>query len=124
MLVAPLAKVGKVSVLVLRDSGAGGGWVDGEYIESPKTTVTIVANIQPALTNNMMRTLPEGERTKQAIAIYSRQELFMAEEGIATPRKADVVSWDGKQWEVHYSMTYKMGILNHCEAIALRLDDV
>ena len=115
------SRVGKVNTTVTRSNG--GGYVLGKWTLLPTTNIYITANIQPNPTFNQMRTLPEGDRTKQAIAIYSKQELFMAEEGTANPKKADIVDWDGKKWEVKVSITYKMGILNHCEAVAVRLDD-
>lgn len=116
-------RTGRVNITVQRDS-TGGDYVDGEWVDAPRTTITTLGNIQPSLNWNQMQMLDAGERTKQAIAVYCNDELVMASEGLVSPRKADIVLWDGHEWEVVRSMTYKMGILNHCEAIALRLDDV
>jgi hypothetical protein len=121
MSIPKFSRVGKVVVTVLRSNG--GSYINGRWQGSTPTPVSVTANIQPNLTFNQMRTLSEGDRTKQAIAIYSKEELFMAEEGTTSPKKADIVNWDGKQWEVKSSMTYKMGVLNHCESVAVRLDD-
>lgn len=116
-------RTGRVNITVQRDS-TGGDYVDGEWVDAHRTTITTLGNIQPSLNWNQMQMLDAGERTKQAIAVYCNHELMMASEGLTNPRKADIVLWDGYEWEVVRSMIYKMGILNHCEAIALRLDDV
>lgn len=116
-------RTGRVNITVRRDS-VGGEWVDGEWVNATPVTITTLGNVQPSLNWNQMQMLDVGERTKQAIAIYCNDELMMASEGLTNPRKPDIVLWDGYEWEVVRSMTYKMGILNHCEAIALRLDDV
>jgi hypothetical protein len=116
-------RTGRTCFTVTRDS-VGGEWIDGEWYEAIKTNVQLLGNIQPSLNWNQMQTLDAGERTKQAIAIYCNGELYMASEGLTQPRKADIVHWDGYEWEVVRSMTYKMGVLDHCEAIAFRKDDV
>jgi hypothetical protein len=123
MTVAPLKRVGRTTITVERDSG-GQTLVDGFVQDSPKTILTMIANVQPALQMNRMILLPEGDRSKQAIFVITRQELFMADEGLTQPKKADVIVWKGKRWEVKMAFHYEMGVRDHCEVIAIREDDV
>jgi hypothetical protein len=116
-----LNKVGRIQLPVERYSA--GEWVDGEWVDGAITNLTVTANVQPNLTWNMTRMLIEGDRSKQAIAIYSIQPLAMAAEGIAA-KKADIVLWQGVRWQVKSVMTYQMGVLNHSESVAVRVDDV
>lgn len=116
-----LNRVGRIQLRVERYST--GSWVDGEWQDGMNTLSYVSANVQPNLSWNMTRMLTEGDRSKQAIAIYSIQPLLMAEEGVAG-KKADIVTWQGKRWQVKSVMTYQMGVLNHSESVAVRVDDV
>lgn len=121
MITAKLISVKNIQLPVERYGT--GNWVNGEWDDGAITNITIKANVQPSLTWNLMRMLAEGDRSKQAIAIYSVEPLVMAEEG-SSAKKADVVLWQGKRWQVKSVMTYEMGILNHTESVAVRVDDV
>ena len=123
MSVAPLRRVGRTTIQVERDTG-GQTIVHGKPVESPKTILSMVANVQPALQMNRMNLLPEGDRSKQAILVFTVQELKMADEGLNFPTKADVVIWKGKRWEVKMAFNYEMGVMDHCESICVREDDV
>lgn len=123
MSVAPLSRVGRTTIQVERDTG-GQTIVHGKPVESPKTILTMIANVQPALQMNRMMLLPEGDRSKQAILVFTVAELKMADEGLALPTKADVVLWKGKRWEVKMAFNYEMGVMDHCESICIREDDV
>lgn len=122
----PLAKVGKVCITYERDV-VGGEYVDGEWVASTKQQFTTHGNIQPNINFNQRMLLPEGDRSKNCIAVYCIAELLQAEEGDKSQglgREGDKVLWQGKKWEVKSSMFYQMGVLNHCEAVCLRVDDV
>lgn len=123
MTVAPLKRVGRVSIDVVRDTG-GQSIVNGFIVNGSTTTLTMIANVQPALQMNRMLLLPEGDRSKQAIFVITRQELLMANEGTDPPTKADVILWKGLRWEVKMAFHYEMGVRDHCEVIAIREDDV
>lgn len=115
---------GRVNICVERDC-SGGEYIHGEWIENAALKeFTTIGNIQPNLNWNQTRLLPEGDRTKQAIAIYCNKELLMADEGLEKPREADIVLWQGKRWKVMHSMYYQMGVLDHCEAIGIMVDAV
>lgn len=80
------------------------------YIEGRATlTPSVLARtgvLQPATKEEMLAFLPEGERTKAAVAIYCIEEVRMAN-GVDT--ESDVVTWLGtkyrvmfaKQWQQH-----------------------
>ena len=121
MSIPPYRKVGKIKICV--DRPVAGSYVNGEWVEPSPTTFTTIGNIQPNFTWNMLQKLPEGDRSKRAIAIYCNKELLMAKQG-AAEQKADIVHYDGDLWEVKVTQTWKMGVLDHCEAVAIKVDDV
>jgi hypothetical protein len=95
-----------------------GSYVDGEWVESPETLITIEANVQPVQFREIMM-MPESERTKEWIKIYSVSEIRTAVEGPGG-WEADFVDWDGYSYRVMKSKKYVMGILDHYCAYAAR----
>ena len=63
--------------------------------------------------------LPEADRSKECIKIYTTSELLQRKEG-ASPNEGDLISWDGKLFEVMKVVHYQMGILDHYRAVAMR----
>ena len=98
-----------------------GGWVDGEWVEPTKRELTIYANIQPSLLSYQSKMLPESEREKEAIAIFSNHHLYTARTG-NPPLEADLVLYRGASWKVVVSKPYG-NFGQHCEAIAVKLND-
>ena len=113
--------LGKKLHRVIRTSGTG-DYIDGEYIESPSEIVIIKANIQPSMASYRTQLLPEGDRNKEAITIFSNDWLYTARSGVCVPLKADVIVYRGGLWEVVVSRPYG-NFGEHCEALAIKLND-
>ena len=116
-----LTNLGKRVHQVTRQVDDSGKWVDGEWVEPTKRELTIYANIQPSLLSYQSKMLPESEREKEAIAIFSNHHLYTARTG-NPPLEADLVFYRGAYWKVVVSKPYN-NFGEHCEAIAIRLDD-
>lgn len=125
-----LTNLGKRRYEVLRDSAYDSvngttnltsGWVDGEWIGSTSRTVTIFANIQPAMASYQSKMLPEGEREKEAINIFSNDWLYTARTG-RNALEADVILYRGAKWRVVVVKPYG-NFGQHCEAFAIKVDD-
>ena len=65
--------------------------------------------------------LPESEREKEAIAIFSNHHLYTVRTG-NPPLEADLVLYRGAYWKVVVSKPYG-NFGQHCEAIAVKLND-
>ena len=108
-----------VPVPVRRSQPSGyddnGRWVDAGTLEP----FTVKAAVQPARPKELLH-FPEGQRTREAIKLYSETELRTAdiEAGIV----ADVVTYRGKDYEVKDSGLSEGFGLSVFKAIALRLD--
>lgn len=116
MLNPPFLSVGKTTIVVTRKTP--GTYVKGVYQEGTPTTNTIVANIQPGLKLNDTQHLPEGERGRLALRIYTSSELRARREG-SGGHDADEFIYNGETYVVKWSHYYSMGILNHWKAIAV-----
>ena len=95
-----------------------GEWINGKWVEAESSEVIIEANVQPVQFKELMM-MPESERTKEWIKIYSVSELRTANER-ENGWDADEVIWDGYTYRVMKSRHYVMGVLDHYHAMAAR----
>ena len=116
-----LTNLGKRAHQVTRQIDDSGKWVDGEWVQADRVIINIYANIQPSLLSYQSKMLPESEREKEAIAIFSNQHLYTARTG-EIPLEADLIFYRGAYWKVVVSKPYN-NFGEHCEAIAVRLND-
>ena len=116
-----LTNLGKRLRQVTRQVDDSGKWVDGEWVIADREIINIYANIQPSLLSYQSKMLPESEREKEAIAIFSNHHLYTARTG-EVPLEADLVFYRGAYWKVVVLKPY-MNFGEHCEAIAVRLND-
>lgn len=118
-----MVRLGKKKYNVYRSSV--GEWVDGEYVESSADKkICILANIQYASMSNIMRNLPEGDWTKEAITVRSQQRVYAARTQANILLKADLIEFDGALWECRGTLqVFNNGVLNHTEVIAVRVDE-
>ena len=125
-----LTNLGKRRYEVLRDSAYDtvngtvnltSGWVDGEWVGSESRTVTIFANIQPAMASYQSKMLPESEREKEAINIFSNDWLYTARTG-RNALEADVILYRCAKQRVVVTKPYG-NFGQHCEAFAIKVDD-
>ena len=116
-----LTNLGKRIHQVTRQVDDSGKWVDGEWVQADRAIINIYANIQPSLLSYQSKMLPEGEREKEAIAIFSNHHLYTERTG-SVPLEADLIFHRGAYWKVVVSKPYN-NFGEHCEAIAVRLND-
>lgn len=109
---------GKVNITVLRSMP--GQWVDGYWEEGGTIEAIVVGNIQP-LKGSELLALPESDRTKESIKVYTVETLRTVEEVGQT--EADIVVWNGKKFQATKTMTYQMGVLDHTKTICFRLPE-
>lgn len=102
-----------------------GSYVNGEWVEGTTTDVVIQANVQPLRDHELMQ-LPESERSKEWLKIYSADEIRSQVEGTGG-WDADEFQFDSMEdgklytFKVMKVRRYKMGILNHHRGLAARI---
>ena len=106
----------KTPITIIRASA--GDWVDGYRVKGSTTEITLEANVQP-LKGSELLALPESDRTKESIKIYSVETLKTVDE--YSQEEADIVVWNGKKFKAAMTMTYQMGILDHTKTICFRM---
>lgn len=105
------------SVTITRS--VAGSYTDGRWVAGSTSELTITASIQQQRPRpDELLHLPEGDRTREAVRIYTDTALQTANED--TGIVADFLTWDGEQWEVVRVETWTLGIC-HFKALALRV---
>jgi hypothetical protein len=90
-------------------------WVDGA-----ETSFTIKASVQ-GVDNEVLQTLPEGDRTKEMYVLYTSTELRTVTAGVSNP---DIVIIDNKEYQVirvtsrHNLSTYATA---HYEIVVIKI---
>lgn len=108
-----------VKIEVLR--ALPGYWSDaGRWVSGDTETLEVEANVQPMRGHELV-VLPEADRTKESIKVYSVETLQTAEEVKA--EEADIIIWEGKKYRAIKTMPYKMGVLDHTKTICTRLPE-
>lgn len=95
----------------------------GKLVEAAPTIVRIKANVQPMSKSTGTQFLPEESRAKRAVIVWSASEIKQKIE-YNIQQKADRFFWEGEEYEVIRSVRYRMGILDHYEAVAVVVDPV
>lgn len=77
---------------------SGGSWDStGRYSGQTSTQTPTEAVVQPMPAKEALK-LPENERTKEGIMIFTRSPLLTSD--VSLQRKADHVTWNGRTYEV------------------------
>ncbi|QGH73840.1 tail tube completion protein [Vibrio phage vB_VhaM_VH-8] len=122
-----ITNLGKKDYLVIRVNGTG-EYVDGEYVEAQEELIKIRANIQPSMASYRTQLLPQGDRNKEAISIYSNDWLYTSRsgttgiDGTSSSLNSDLVIYRGAKWEVVVARPYG-NFGEHCEALAIKLNE-
>lgn len=107
----------KVPITVERVTG--GSWVKGRWVEGESVEIEIEGNVQPLKFHEIMQ-LPESDRTREWIKIYSAEQMYTSEESSEEGHQADLIHWEGKVYKVMKCRHYSMGVLDHFHALAAR----
>lgn len=103
-----------VDVTVISISG---DWVKGRWEEGEPVPRVIKANVQPLRFNETMN-MPEADRTREWIKVYTTDTILTLEESKGKP--ADIVEWQGHKYRAMRSRSYHMGVLNHNHVLCAR----
>lgn len=120
MLNPPLLLVGKVTIDVIRRSSAT--YNMGRLVPGAETTAQVVANIQPVQKSTDTMLLPEADRSRAVIKVYTQGETLRQLKEGPNGWAADRFMWDGDLYEVMKVIDYKMGVLNHYKALCQRVE--
>lgn len=96
-----------------------GEYVEGDWVNGSITTLSVKCNVQPLKPAEIML-LPESDRTREWLKIYSDSQLRKGQEGIGG-WDADEFEWQGYRYRVMKEYNFAMGVLDHWKAWAARI---
>lgn len=116
----PLLSVGRVTLDVIRRDKQT---LDrGRPVPGAETTVQVVCNVQPVLKSSDTIMLPEADRSKACLKVYTKGDALRALKEGASGYSADRFMWQGELYEVMKVINYAMGVLDHYKAICMRVE--
>lgn len=118
MTIAQFSLVKKIPVDITRSSP--GSYVAGEWVPGSTSIITIQANVHP-FTDYQVMILPESDRTKSWLWVFSASELRQKKEG-SSGYNGDRFTWNGEVYEVMKTQKYEMTVQDHFEAKAVRVE--
>ena len=95
-----------------------GGHIKGTYFPGTTSNITIEANWQP-LSGDELLNLPENQRTRRSLMIYSEDEIRGENQVSNIP--ADIITVDSKNYEIQ-SVKYYKELCEHYEAVAVEVN--
>lgn len=119
MLNPPLLLVGSTMLTVIRKEAER--YEGGRVVEGSSRKVLLRANVQPILRSTDTFVLPEVDRSRATLKVYSSEPLRQRKEG-DEGYAADQFEWKGELYEVMKVVDYDMGTLNHFKAICARVE--
>lgn len=116
----PLLLTGHVTLDVTRRDAET--IVRGRPVPGAETIVQVVCNVQPVLKSTDTYLLPEADRSRATLKVYTKgAPLRQRKEGVGG-YAADRFTWNGDLYEVMKVIDYEMGVLNHYKALCMRVE--
>jgi hypothetical protein len=91
-------------------------YVHGKLVPAASTTFPTAAHVQPSGGRDVLR-LPEGQRSREVITVWSAADLVAAAEG---GPKGDRFTWNGNTYEVQVIKAWRAAG-GFCETICTRV---
>uniref|UniRef100_A0A6M3M0V9 Head-tail joining protein n=1 Tax=viral metagenome TaxID=1070528 RepID=A0A6M3M0V9_9ZZZZ len=105
--------------VTLHRYGIGSRGTDGRFTRGAATVSTIQATVQP-MNGKELSTLPEGDRTRRGIKLYTTTQLLTADQD--AKRLSDRIIYQTETFEVRH-VDQQPRVIPHYRAYAVRLDE-
>lgn len=102
--------------LIVTRASAAPTYVHGKLVPATATTFNTAAHVQPSGGRDVLR-LPEGQRSREAITVWSVADLAVAVEG---GPKGDRFTWNGNTYEVQAIKAWRAAG-GFCESVCTRV---
>ena len=108
---------------VTRTRTTGTRNTSGRWTPGTPTTAPVLASVQPAGGKDLQR-LPEGQRKRDAIAVWTESELIVADQYGTARQQSDRITYKGVVYECqHVEYFDAETTVPHYYAVAVRLDE-
>ena len=102
-------------LVTVKRQATNGKYIKGNFHSGREELMTISACIQPADGKTLLL-LPEGERNKESIDVYTECELLSVDP--KTGRKSDIIIYKNKEYEIQIIKAWTQ-LIPHFQAVAV-----
>jgi len=93
-----LPTLGDVDVIMITDYPTGSySTTTGQWVQGTPTVTSVEAVVQQATPKDTEQ-LPENERTKESIVVFTRTALFTSD--VTTAEESNTITWEGREYKV------------------------
>lgn len=96
--------------------------IRGRPSPGAESIVQVVCNVQPVLKSTDTYLLPEADRTRATLKVYTKGAALRQRKEGTSGYAADRFYWKGELYEVMKVIDYDMGVLNHYKALCARVE--
>lgn len=96
--------------------------VKGRPSPGAESIVQVVCNVQPVLKSTDTYLLPEADRTRATLKVYTKGAALRQRKEGTNGWQADRFYWKGELYEIMKVIDYDMGVLNHYKALCMRVE--
>ena len=96
--------------------------IRGRPSPGAESIVPVVCNVQPVLKSTDTYLLPEADRSRATLKVYSKGDIIRQRKEGVNGHAADRFYWKGELYEVIKVIDYDMGVLNHYKALCMRVE--
>jgi hypothetical protein len=106
-------------VSLIRRKKTGGGYVKGQWKEGAPNDTPFMGSWQPA-GGKTLELLPAGKRSREVYKCFAPIELDITPADENGETEADIIVWEGKEYEVTTAQKWNNGNLPHWELLCTR----
>lgn len=96
--------------------------IRGRPSPGAESVVPVVCNVQPVLKSTDTYLLPEADRSRATLKVYTKGAPLRQRTEGPDGYAADRFYWKGQLYEVMKVIDYDMGVLNHYKALCMRVE--
>jgi hypothetical protein len=107
------------SVPIIRRRKIGGGYVRGRWVPGEPDNMDFRGTWQPA-SGKTLELLPEGKRSREVFKCFASLSLDFTSADAHGDAEADLIIWQGKEYEVTTAAQWNNGLIPHWELLCTR----
>jgi len=107
------------SVPLIRRRKAGGSRVKGQWVPGTPSDTVFDGSWQPA-GGKILELLPAGKRSREVYKCFAGLDMDFTSADDHGDEEADVIVWEGKEYEVTTAAKWNNGLIPHWELLCTR----
>ena len=107
------------TINLVRRRKAGGEYVRGQWVQGVPSDDPFQGSWQPA-SGKTLELLPQGKRSREVFKCFAPIGMDFTSADAHGDAEADIIIWEGKEYEVTSAAKWNNGLLPHWELLCTR----